>query len=157
MERLRVFPLPFSMRNKKPSPDLSNPISSNKKTVMLLSLIYDIHSTSDTFSQVDLELLSSNSISRWPDRKSSGSEIFKDKTALRLLIEWIRSSSNVAPLSDLPGERRWTSTVADVASDKDDEVRWIADWQLSSITRPASQMQVDRKGRVGQKCNSYTV
>lgn len=45
--------------------------------------------------------------------------------------------------------RRWTLTAAEVASDRGDEVEQIADWQLSSITCPTSQMQVDRKGHVG--------
>lgn len=53
----------------------------DRKTVMLLSLIHGIHSPSGTFSQVDLEFLSLNSISHWPDRKSSGSEIFKEDSA----------------------------------------------------------------------------
>lgn len=52
---------------------------------------------------------------------------------------------------------RWTRTVAEVASGRGDEVERIADWQLSSITSPASQMQVDRKGHAGQNGDSYTV
>lgn len=52
---------------------------------------------------------------------------------------------------------RWTLTVAEVASGGGDEVERIADWQLSSITCPTSQMQVDRKGHVGLNGDSYTV
>lgn len=52
---------------------------------------------------------------------------------------------------------RWTLTAAEVASAKGDEVERIADWQLSSITCPASQMQVDRKGQAGWNGDSYTV
>lgn len=44
---------------------------------------------------------------------------------------------------------RWTLTAAEVATSGGDEVERIADWQLSSITCPTSQMQVDRKGHVG--------
>ena len=53
--------------------------------------------------------------------------------------------------------RRWTVTAAEVAFREGDEVERIADWQLSSITGPASQMQVDRKGQVGWNGDSYTV
>lgn len=52
---------------------------------------------------------------------------------------------------------RWTLATAEVASGEGDEVEQIADWQLSSITCPASQMQVDRKGLVGWNGVSYTV
>lgn len=44
---------------------------------------------------------------------------------------------------------RWILTEAEVATGRVDEVEWIADWQLSSITCLTSQMQVDRKVDVG--------
>lgn len=52
---------------------------------------------------------------------------------------------------------RWTHAVAEVGSGGGDEVARIADWQLSSITCPASQMQVDMEGHSGQDADSHTV
>lgn len=52
---------------------------------------------------------------------------------------------------------RWTLTETEVAMGRVDEVERIADWQLSSITCPTSQIQVDRKGDVGENGDSYTV
>lgn len=52
---------------------------------------------------------------------------------------------------------RWTLSAAEVAAGGGDEVERIADWQLSSITCPSSQMQVDGRGHVGWNGDPYTV
>lgn len=78
----------------------------------------------------------------------SSMEVWTGKTEPSLTGR-MRPKFYVALLCQTCQEREMDSYWAEVAADRVDEVERIADWQLSSITCPTWQMQVDRKGDVG--------